>query len=289
MGGPINGSKTTGIIIPTSVQISSDLISYWTSMTCFYDPMWIPEPDRVTLPITMFHITGIKEVGQTTVTKKRVILYEPQSDNDVVTQADIVRPSVMRSIVDNVIREPKTYAITAVVPYKSLARYAVDGVSLINDAIVTFLAMLGTADSAADFGSVSFLTNPVMSLAETMSTVMNTMDMLPSMNDISRINKNSLDAMWERSHFLCMKLWTGFDYKFVMITNLEIEKSPREDDVYRATMQVQEMPVLVTNLPKNAKLSKAKSTKYASMVNWTQKKLSAGLVAATGIPSNVVQ
>lgn len=284
MGGPLTRDRDGSIIVPTAVQISSDTLSYWTSMTCLYDPMWVTEPDRVTLPIAMFHITSMKETGQTQVSKKRVILYEPQADNTVAEQANVVRPSVLRSIVDNIVRDPKTYSINAIVPYQPLGRYVADGVEILVNTISYFMTLVGKSDLSDQLFSRYLST--AASLADTMNTVVSTLDMLPSMNDVSRINKNSLDVMWERSHFLCMKMWTGYDYKFVAITNIEMEKVPREDDVYRMVMQVQEMPVLVTNLPKNAKVSSGVNGLKARIISTTQQALSESLAVVNGIPDN---
>jgi hypothetical protein len=282
MGGPLNGAgnSVTGIIVPTMIQLSSDLLSYWTSMTCLYDPMWVPENDRVTIPICMFHVTGIREVGTTQVSKKRILLYEPQSDNTVKEMADQVRPSVLRAITDNVVREPKMYTVNAILPFHPLGRYITSGMSVITDTIATFMTLLGQESlSTAIYTGLSV----AMTAANQVKTATDLLSLLPSMSNVTYINKMSLDAMWERSHFLCMKMWTGYDYKFVMITNLEIEKKGVEDDVFRVTMQLQEMPVLTTAAPKNAKLGKANKLNAAKMVIATQDALSSALGVVTGV------
>ncbi len=270
-----------GVVIPTMVRLSSDLLSYWTSMTCLYDPLWVPDIDRATLPIAMMHVTGIQESGTSQVSKKRVILYEPQSDNDVRTQADIVRPSVMRSIADNIVREPRTYTINAVLPFQPLGRYVREGIGMLTDAIAVFMALLGT-DQRLTSGMYDAM-SVGSRVANMMSDASAAITKLPSVNDVTYINKQSLDAMWEKSHLLCMKMWTGYDYKFVAITNMTVEKKPIEDDVFRVTLQVQEMPVLTTNAPKNARIKDARKLSFANAVSMAQGALSSPLISLMGV------
>lgn len=120
-------------------------------------------------------------------------------------------------------------------------------------------------------------------VANMMSDASAAITKLPSVNDVTYINKQSLDAMWEKSHLLCMKMWTGYDYKFVAITNMTVEKKPIEDDVFRVTLQVQEMPVLTTNAPKNARIKDARKLSFANAVSIAQGWLSSPLIALMGV------
>jgi hypothetical protein len=52
-GAPVN---TTGIVVPTVIQMLTDALDYWNSLTCFYDRYWTPDPDKVTLPICTFSV-----------------------------------------------------------------------------------------------------------------------------------------------------------------------------------------------------------------------------------------
>lgn len=218
------------------------MLSYFTSMTCLYDPFWVPEIERATLPICTFHVTGIQESSMTTVQKKRVLLYEPQVTDTTKIQGDMMRDSVLRTVVDNAVRDPRTYTINAILPYQPLGRYVAEG-SLLFDTIAVFLSELASGDSGltkalANIGAASSV------VARAYDVAADSASKLPFMQDVSRINKDSLDAMQERSHLLCMKMWTGYDYKYVMITSMNIDKRPHEDDVYRLVLNVQEMPVM---------------------------------------------
>ena len=283
MAGPVNGSKTK-VVIPTIIQTSSDFIDYWSSMTCLYDPLWVADQnaEKVTLPIAYFHVTGMREVGKTEVSKKRVLLYEPQVDNTADELSNAVRPSVMRSIMDNAVRDPKTYVINAILPYQPLGRYVTDGVSVVINTIGIFTALIGKYESSF-MRYFSNAMSVVMATANVMASAAEIVGKLPNMDGVSFINKNSLEAMWENTHFLCMKLWTGYEYKFVMITNLEIEKKGNEDDVFRVNIEVQEMPVLTLTKPKRLTLDPIDRNWAAKAISVAETAVSAVLTKISGV------
>lgn len=283
MAGPVNGARTK-VVIPTIIQTSSDFIDYWSSMTCLYDPLWVADQnaEKVTLPIAYFHITGIREVGKTEVSKKRILLYEPQVDNTADELSNAVRPSVMRSVMDNAVRDPKTYVINAILPYQPLGRYVTDGVSIIINTIGMFSALIGKYESSF----MSYFSNAmsvVMATANVMASAAEIVGKLPNMDGVSFINKNSLEAMWENTRFLCMKLWTGYEYKFVMITNVEMEKKGNEDDVFRVNIEVQEMPVLTLTKPKRLTLDPVDRNWAAKAVSVAETAVSSVLTKISGV------
>jgi hypothetical protein len=65
------------------------------------------------------------------------------------------------------------------------------------------------------------------------------------LNGATMVNKNSLDAMFERGCVIQFKTWMGAtDYKYVLITNKVAEKKSLEDDVWRVELIVKEIPIL---------------------------------------------
>jgi hypothetical protein len=56
--------------------------------------------------------------------------------------------------------------------------------------------------------------------------------------------------MAESGKILTMKMWTGYQYKYVLITGMTITKQPGEREVFRGTIQVQEMPILTMTVPR---------------------------------------
>lgn len=292
MAGPIYDSsvklssgRAAGVLIPTAVQTSSDFLDYWSSLTCLYDPMWVPDDRRATLPVVFFHITGIRESGSTEVSKKRVILYEPQATDTANELAKVVRPSVLRSVADNAVRDPRVYNISAVLPFKPFGRYEKDGINIMFNTLSILASIVGWDDNAVvnGWGSAMAYANQVTAL---LGNVANSIEKLPSLNGVAYMNKNSLDAMWEASHFLCMKMWTGYEYKYVMITNVEVEKKGTEDDVFRLNLQVQETQVLTATRPAG-RGGKLKGSLAKTILFATERALAQALEGVTGVYSEV--
>jgi hypothetical protein len=270
----------TGIIVPTVLQVAADVLSYWTSMTCLYDRYWTAEQDRVTLPICMFHITDIAETWANETSKKRVILYEPQNKT-VQELYDFMRPGVMQTITDNIVAQPKTYQLEVIVPFQPVGRYISEGIKTVSDMIVSFSDLLG-GNEFTDVWEGIF--SSVFSLLKTANTAAEFAGKLPGMDGTSYINKNSLAAMAESRRTLCMKMWTGYDYKFVSITALTIKKQPLEDDVFRATLQLEEMPVLNVSKPNPMAQASSVDRNWAvTAISAVQGALVAPLVAMTGV------
>lgn len=80
-----------------------------------------------------------------------------------------------------------------------------------------------------------------------------------------------------------MKMWTGYEYKFVLITNMTYDKDPKEDDVFRATLTLQEMPVLAIAKPDAPKLNQINRTWAATAITAMQRSLIAPLVMMTDV------
>jgi hypothetical protein len=273
----------TGIIVPTVLQISSDMLNWFTGMTCLYDRYHQEEQDRVTLPIAMFHVRKITETWQSEASKKRVIMYEPPlskpADNGL---ADSIRPGVMQTVVDNIVRQPKTYQMEIIVPFQPVGRYISEGIesslAVINGIMNLFGDVVeGVADIIRSYFSASF---SVLSMARTAAEAAGK---LPSMDGVSFINKNSLEAMAESGRILTMKMWTGYQYKYVVITGMTIDKQPQEDDVFRGTLQLQEMPILTMTVPDKKKVSGIDRNWAASAVSAVHKVLSEPLALITQV------
>jgi len=266
--GQINGSaflatdtdKTNGILIPTVVQMSRDMLDYWLNMTCLYDPYWTPTDDKVTLPICMFHVKKETITRTVETSKKRVILYEPRNDNALDPKdATKIRSGVMQTIVDNAVKQPVTYQLEVIVPFLPTGRYITDGINAFRD-IGSGIGQIVGGDgyeTVRYWESVLAGTHSILKLAEQTINTSNRLPM-PDTDGASYINMNSLEAMADSCRVLCMKRWTGFDYKYAMITGMVPDKQPTEDDVFRATITLQEMPVLEMFIPKEKRINKSK-------------------------------
>jgi hypothetical protein len=262
--------------------MATDVLNYWTSLTCLYDRYWTAEPDRVTLPICMFHVKKITTTRTVKVSEKRVILYEPQGMDvlSVEGMADGMRGDVMQTIVDNAVKQPTTYSMEIIVPYQPIGRYVSEGVKTVSDMIVGLSDLLG-GTGFTDVWEGIF--SSVFSLLKMAGTVADFAGKLPGMDGASFINMNSLEAMADSCRILCMKMWTGYDYKYVMITNMAHDKNPNEDGVFRAVLTLQEIPVLAVTRPKSLKPNTIQRNWAVTAISAVQGALVTPLLALTGV------
>jgi hypothetical protein len=267
------------------LQMATDIMNYWTSMTCLYDRYWSAEDDRVTLPVCMFHVKKITPTFSNEVSKKRVILYEPAGDGKTSAEkmADPLRAGVMQTVVDNAVKNPRTYTMEIIVPFQPIGRYIGEGVKTISDMVVAFADLLGSSGPGGFTDWWEGIFSTVFSLIKIAGTAAEFAGKLPGMDGVSYINMNSLEAMADSCRTLCMKMWTGYDYKFVMITNMTYDKDPKEDNVFRAALTLQEMPVLAVSRPEPLKVNIIKRNWAATAITAVQGALVSPLVMLTGV------
>jgi hypothetical protein len=279
---PNDPKNYSGIIVPTLLQMASDLVSYWTSITCLYDRYWTAEPEKVTLPICMFHVKRITPNYSVEASKKRVILYEPEQDDKVEASAlaDNMRPSVMRTIVDNAVKNPTTYTMEIIVPFQPIGRYVTEGVKMIGDIVAWIGDLTGSKETTAITEGIF---SSIFSLLKTGNQLAGLVGKLPGMDGVSFINMNSLEAMAASCRTLCMKMWTGYDYKYVMITGMTHDKEPDKDNVFKATLTLQEIPVLSITRPKTKKPNVIDRNWAATAVTAVQGALVSPLIMLTGV------
>jgi len=291
-GGPVNGGalfnqseKSTGIIIPTVLQMAIDALNYWTSLTCLYDRYWEPDPDKVTLPVCMFHVKKITPARTVEASKKRVILYEPQQDGkaDTVGMADQMRRGIIQTVVDNAVKQPVTYNAELIVPFQPIGRYVTEGIKIIPDMVTALADLVGGEVSSKFAGVWESAFASVFAVMKVAGQAAEFAGKLPGMDGVSFINMNSLEAMADSCRTLCMKMWTGYDYKYVMITGMTQDKQPTEDDVFRVSLTLQEMPVLALSRPKDPKPPAIDRNWAVTAISAVQGALVSPLVAITGV------
>jgi hypothetical protein len=258
--GIVNGSGLYGetalrenpaaaIIVPTVLQMAADALDSLTHITCLYNKYWYSREDMMTLPICFFYVTKMQEAMASQTSEQRLILYEPQNQASLTVKdfADQVRPGAMQTIIDNSVRQPKTYQMDIVLPFMPVSRQYLRSVNEIQQVIGSFIEVFGGDSTVYDniFASV----NAILKTAQQLGTIVTK---LPMTDDAQFLNKNSLEAMFDSQKVLCMKMWSGYQYKYVLITGCTIDKQPREDDVFRATLQLKELPILTITPPKDA-------------------------------------
>jgi hypothetical protein len=259
--GIVNGSGLYGsealrdrpaatIIVPTVLQMASDAVDSFTRLTCFYNKYWYDRQDMMTLPICFFYVKKIQEIMASQTSEQRLILYEPQKKTELSAKdlADSIREGAMQVVVDNVVKQPKTYQMEIILPFMPVSKQYIRGVNDLIQIIGSLIDVFG--GDSADYETMFSGTMEVLKTAQRLADIITK---FPGTDDASFLNKNSLEAMFDSQKILCMKMWSGYQYKYVLITGCTIEKQPYEDDVFRAALQLKELPVLTITPPKDAK------------------------------------
>jgi hypothetical protein len=290
-GGPINGSGIYGkdalrdrpastVIVPTMLQTAADMVDKFANVTCLYDRYWYDRVGVVTYPICFFYVKGISETRQVDTSEQRVILYEPQmSGADAVASKlrDPIRPGVQEVVVDNMVVKPKTYQLEIIVPFQP-GRQFVKTVGEYKQLIGAFIDIFGDATNFENYFGVA------SAIATGASRIIDSLGKMQNSDAALYANKNSLDAMVESKKVLTMKMWTGYDYKYVVITGLDVKKVGSEDDHFRATLNVKEMPVLTVTPASNGALSLSIDRNWAATaVSTTNAILLSPAIAMTGV------
>jgi hypothetical protein len=279
------------IIIPTVLQMASDVMNWFTSMTCIYNRYWYAEQERITLPICVFHVKKITETWQNETSNKRVIMYEPPNAKPADTAegagadawlADRLRPGVMQTITDNIVGQPKTYQMEVIIPFQPIGRYINEG---LNTGLAIIEGIVGMFGESKGFDVVKSTFSGVQALFTTFNKVVETISKLPidDTGGAAFINKNSLEAMAESGKVLTMKMWTGYQFKYVVITGMTIDKQPQEDGVFRGTLQLKEMPVLTMTVPDKPVTSAVTRSTTAKVITAVQGTLSRPLIALMNV------
>lgn len=284
-GGPVGNDGALPILVPTILKIAEDAVAYWTNMTCLYDPYW-SETEHITLPVCMFHMTGMTETWSNETSRKRVILYEePQT---MLEMANPMRRGVMETAVDNTVKNPKTYDIEAIVPFLPIGRYVSSGVRGITDTIATIVELAANGDSdtrddlIAVVEGVMAVAGGILGAATALASIANRFG---GNGSAMTMNKNSLEAMADSGRVLCLKTWNGYDYKYVVITGLTVQKRPLEDEVFRAKLQLQELPVLSVTEPTDLQAKSPQRTIPERFVKGVYGALARPLIGITGVRS----
>jgi hypothetical protein len=259
--------------------MSADALNYWLGMTCLYDPYHTPNDDKITLPVCMFHVKKIVPTRTVETSKKRVILYEPQNDDTKTAEqaSKPLRSGVMQTIVDNAVKQPVTYNMEIIVPFQPVGRYFTAGLRHLQDVVTGFEELLGGKGGVQGyFSSAMFVSHVAKQIADAAGR-------LSGMDGASYINMNSLEAMADSCRTLCMKMWTGMEYKYVMITGMTPDKQPAEDDVFRVALTLQEMPVLEVFHPSAKSINTVKRNPAAAAVSAVQSAMVTPLYLMTGV------
>lgn len=250
------------LTIATSINYSRQALKQLNNLTYLFNPNWSEMGDaragNNTLPMALIHMIKMEEILTSQVSSQQLILYRAPGGKE--SEANKAQLGV---VADNIINQPKRYSIECLVPrtYSSLMNSTFNAgiydpgiiamtyedftASQNNAVIATALTAVQASMSIANV-AITVLRNLVGQLTNLASIVQrgNPQDYISMVLNGTSYNKDSLEAMWLSRAILKLKVPDSWKYKTVVITDCNISKVGTEDDVYRATMTVQEVPMI---------------------------------------------
>lgn len=251
MADVISKAKSTfgkGLRFITGYRYATGLLKTINNMTFFYNPTWeYGAQTKRTLPVAFFHLKAIHEVMESEVQTKKVLFYNSQKE----ATTDSANGAKLNVIADNIINKPKSYNLDVIVPYSTLT--LLFNSALYNSEQVANVFSMLKYDVASDKSVASWIdtVNPYMEVMKSILTSLGGMNFSPSgwyglksLLETPMANKESLEYLWKSRTIVKLKSWDSWQFKDVVITNINITKEPTEDDVLEATISCTEVPVM---------------------------------------------
>ena len=253
----------------TGIHYSKSMLRTLNGLTFLFDPNWEASKSELpTFPVVFFHVKSHHEVHEAEVSQKQMLFYNSQK----AVAKDTTTGSILNVVADNIVIKPKQYRLDIILPYDCLSmfekNYTLNADQ--NSAIFSVLTS-GEKESKQNVLSIPMLVsnNPIVQVLLSMfRTLTMTSDMssfqnwLTSATAVPDHNKRSLEQMFRNRTVLKFKTWTGWNYKYVMITSMDISKEPDEEGVYQASLTLQEVPILTVR--SDAGINKENKMRYNS-------------------------
>lgn len=231
--------------VRTLIHAGDALLKRLDKQVFLYDPSWVATSDRDdvdTLPFAYLEVIKEDVVQNVAVSKKRLILFQPQDDSEPGTPK--YRRSAINIVADNVVNDPVIHRLDCLVPANAVSNL-IDSSAGMSNAVLSFAAAGNTSDA------VNVLRWLVAGVALSSKVAKSLTDYLaPFINLNSDFNRRSLLSMARRRAILEYKPWNSWDRRNVVITGLQIHKVGTEDNYFRATIELQEMPILYVSSSK---------------------------------------
>jgi hypothetical protein len=244
----------------TALKFAESPMRILKGLTFMYNANWSADGSN-SLPFAFYHVTKQEEVVRNEVSQKRVILHKFGFDASPT--------GVMSVISDNIVPQPKVWRLSVLVPMKALLPFVDEMLSRAEAG----LAFTSTYLKGKGFSNISTATDIAASGVAVIRLLTKLFDFGQAaatwatsafgMENIADYNKISLEKMAHDRSIICMKDWSGWTYKYGVITNVSLSKEPLDEDYYKGTIEFQEMPVLLSTpikLPNTVKTPSATQT-----------------------------
>lgn len=237
-----NGSPLTFI---TGLKYDTNVVKALNNLTFLYDPNWEYESQNPTYPIAFFYVKKQTEDMASETSQKPMLFYNTEGDD-----TDGVKAGLMNIVADNIIIKPKVYKLDVLVPM-NMDTFFSGGYFNINNVVNTnaFMFSSGANQGNKQLSSVMNIASKIMGILRTLFTALygteisasSIFTMLCQQQDY---NKNSIEYMWRNRRILKLKMWNGWQFKYLVIQNFEVTKDGENGSFFEGTLTCQEMPII---------------------------------------------
>lgn len=237
--------NSTPLTFITGLKYDTNVVKALNNMTFLFDPNWEYEANNPTYPIAFFYVKKQTEDMASEVSQKPMLFYNSDADT-----TDGVKAGLMNIVADNIIIKPKVYKLDVLIPM-NMDTFFSGGYFNANNVINTnaFMFTSGANQGNKTLSTVMNIASKTMGILRTLFTALygtelsasSIFTMLCQQQDY---NKNSIEYMWRNRRILKLKMWTGWQFKYLIIQNFEVTKDGENGNFFEGTITCQEMPIL---------------------------------------------
>lgn len=262
-----NGTPLTFI---TGLKYDTNVVKALNNLTFLYDPNWEYESMNPTYPIAFFYVKKQTEDMASETSQKPMLFYNSESDDN-----DSVSAGLMNIVADNIIIKPKVYKLDVLIPM-NMDTFFSGGYFNTANVINTNAFLLSNGSNKGTSGDkqlsvVMNFASKTMGILRTLFTALygteisasSLVTMLCQQQDY---NKNSIEYMWRNRRILKMKMWTGWNFKYLIIQNFEVTKEGENGAFFEGTLTCQEMPILTMKDSKSMTKAVTAMSKISSIL-----------------------
>ena len=215
-------------------------------MTFLYDPNWEYESMNPTYPISFFYVKKLTEDMASETSQKPMLFYNSKS-----SESNSVGAGLMNIVADNIIIKPKVYKLDVVIPM-NMNNFFSGGFFNVSHNTNANTFMFSSGEGTAidkQLSSITSIASSVMGILKTLlvalyGTEISASSIFTMLCQQQDYNKNSIEYMWRNRRVLKLKMWTGWNFKYLVITNFEVSKEGTTGDFFEGTITCQELPIL---------------------------------------------
>lgn len=236
--------NSTPLTFITGLKYDTNVVKALNNITFLYDPSWEYEPMNPTYPIAFFYVKKHTEDMTSEVSQKPMLFYNSEGSS----ASDSVKAGLLNIVADNIIIKPKVYKLDVIIPmnmntFFSGGYYNSSHILTANTFALTGKTTDKTLSAVVTIASGvrNILNSLFTALYGTEISVSSICNMMTGQQDY---NKNSIEYMWRNRRILKLKMWNGWKFKYLVITNFEVTKEGENGDYYEGSITCQEMPIL---------------------------------------------